>query len=232
MSEEEKTSTTTQDNTDADGTTGRTMADMLQDDTPTNDDQQKEDAVEDADDSDKDDEGLPGDEKDSETDEVDENKDDDKEPEDYGEFDFSKGKDIEYDMTEEELSEYIEFAKENKLTKEQAQAIIDFDIIREKEIIALRKKELDEQISASIKQSRKEHGEKYSTMHKKNNIVYNKLFDKETRAILNASGISVLPGFFNALNYVSEKISEDTFVNSDRTIKDRSKRTLGEALSD
>jgi hypothetical protein len=167
--------------------------------------------------------GLPGGDEEGETTSEDKPVDP---PEGYEPFDLSKGKDIGYALNEEQTKLYHEFGKEHGFDQPQMQAILDLDIERQVENAAANEKFIKEYKAEGIKASRKEHGDKYPALHKKNTIIFEKFFAEDYRTELNDAGISSQPGFFNMLNAISSVLSEDVTVPADSGSQDPRKRTL------
>jgi hypothetical protein len=147
-------------------------------------------------------------------------------PETYGEFDLSSGKDIDYKFSDEQKEAFIVFGKDYNLDDKQMNAIVAFDIARQKEFIAENDKFVESYKSDGVEASRKEHGDKYAALYGKNKLTYDKFFGEEAQKSLNDMGISSQPWFFNALSGMSAVLSEDVTVPGDATIK--TKKTLAQ----
>lgn len=177
--------------------------------------------------------GLPGGDDEGEQEKEEKPESEDKEdgaPEDYGDFDLSSAEDTGYQMNDDQLKAFSDLGKENGFSKEQMQNLLNFDIERFKAMEAERVQRDEEfianRIAEDIKATRQQHGENYSARYKKNGQVYEKFFPEDLRKFLNDSGISSMPGFFNALHNISQTISEDVIVKGDGGGNDPSKRTL------
>lgn len=138
-------------------------------------------------------------------------------PESYEDFDISLGEDIGYSLTDDQKESFIALGKENGFTQEQMNKLVAFDIERARATMESNNKFIEDYKAEGIKATRKEHGDKYASLHKKIGGVYQKFFDEEFRKSLNDMGISSQPGFFNALNKISSVLSEDVTVPGDST---------------
>jgi hypothetical protein len=136
-------------------------------------------------------------------------------PEEYGDFDISAGKEINYQLSDEQKAAFGELAKSLNLTQEQAQSLVAFDIAKNQQSIASQEAFAKSYQDDGLAAQRKEYGEKYDEQHAKNDKVFKKFFDEPTRAFLNDSGISSQLGFANGLKAMAAALSEDTTVPPD-----------------
>ena len=165
-------------------------------------------------------------------------------PEEYAEFDISAGKEIGYQMSDEQRNEFVAFGKENDLTDKQMQNILNLHMKREKEVATQRdatnNKLIEDYKKDGLRKSLEIYGDKYATMEKKNKITFEKFFSvpllnpkKEGETLidaLNDIGISYQSEFFEVLNRITALISEDSVIPGSNAGQDPTKRTLEDAF--
>jgi hypothetical protein len=126
-----------------------------------------------------------------------------------------------YSITEGEVKSFIDFARENKISKELTQKILDFHVEKTKTNTAAEteafKKQLAQEKVDWVKELKKEHGEKYTEKYDLAKKVFkSKHMPQSMRDLLVNNGFDYHPGVQMFLSNIGELIGEDHFVKGER----------------
>lgn len=161
-------------------------------------------------------ESLMGDKEEPKKDTAEDDKKVDNVPEKYEAFKLPEN----YQMSDEQFSDFSVFAKELNLTQESAQKLVDYHAKLENKRAESQKqaeqKAFEDGIKEDIAVTRKKYGDKYDEAFNIAKNAVKAFMPKELKDTFVEAGFDKNPYLFDFLYNVGSKISEDTFVEGDR----------------
>jgi hypothetical protein len=156
-------------------------------------------------------------------------------PDDYGDFEVLDG----YEIPEENYKQFTEFGKKQGFSKDQMQAILNYDMDRSKAALEANanktvadKEAHANKIAGYIEALKKQHGVNLKEVSIIADRAFNLYFHKDIRKELVDAGLSKHPALFNALHDIGKTISEDSIITGDTKVKGKNEGGIKSFFSD